>query len=189
DAVLAQIGQMDTLSIKEIQNAALDIQNNGDADPQATVYFGGSYGGYTGALLAGLVPGFYRGIAIRNPVIDIAANALTSDIPDWNWAELGLSYSFDTPPELGPETFAKMWQASPAKLIDKIRDPMLLLLGGSDRRVPNSQSLSLYYRLRAANVPVQCKLYPNVGHSLNTVEAERDVFVSLARFFATSLKR
>ncbi|KAJ2613646.1 hypothetical protein H4S08_002080 [Coemansia sp. RSA 1365] len=188
DAVLAQVGQMDTLTIKEIQNAAVDIHNNGDADSEATVYLGGSFGGYTGALLAGLVPGFYRGIAIRNPVIDIAANALTSDIPDWNWAEIGLEYSFDSPPELGPETFAKMWRASPARLIEKIRDPILLLLGASDSRVPNQQSLSFYYRLRAANAPVQCKVYPNVGHPLNTIEAERDGFVSLVRFFAASLE-
>ncbi|KAJ2077802.1 hypothetical protein H4R24_004902 [Coemansia sp. RSA 988] len=188
EAILAQIGQMDTLTIKEIQNAALEIQNSGDGDPEATVYLGGSFGGYTGALLAGLVPGFYRGIALRNPVIDIAANALTSDMPDWSWAEIGLGCSFDSPPELGPETFAKMWEASPARLVDKIRDPMLLLLGGSDHRVPNYQSHSFYYRLRTANVPVQCKMYPNVGHSLSSIEAERDMFVSLARFFATSLK-
>ncbi|KAJ2731649.1 hypothetical protein H4R23_003028, partial [Coemansia sp. Cherry 401B] len=50
DAVLAQIGQMDTLSIDEIQAAAADIHARGHGDAQRTVYVGGSYSGYTGAL-------------------------------------------------------------------------------------------------------------------------------------------
>ncbi|KAJ1735906.1 hypothetical protein LPJ61_000279 [Coemansia biformis] len=189
DAVLAQIGKMDTLSLDEIQDSALRVHECGGGDPGATVYLGGSYSGYTGALLAGRAPGFYRGIALRNPVISIGENAAMSDIPDWCWAELGLEYSFEAPPELTPEAFARMWQASPSRLADKVRDPLLLLLGAGDRRVPPAQSLSFYYRLKAAGAPVQCKVYPSVGHPLDTVVAERDSFVSIARFFAAALKR
>ncbi|KAJ2710724.1 hypothetical protein H4R19_003609 [Coemansia spiralis] len=188
-AVLAQIGQMDTLSLDEIQAAARRVHTSGGGDPGATVYLGGSYSGYTGALLAGRAPGFYRAIVLRNPVISVGENAAMSDIPDWCWAELGLEYSFDAPPELTPETFAKMWHASPSRLVSAVRDPLLLLLGAADRRVPPPQSLSFYHRLKAAGAPVQCKVYPDVGHPLDSVEAERDSFVSIARFFATALKR
>ncbi|KAI8322001.1 alpha/beta-hydrolase [Martensiomyces pterosporus] len=189
DAVLEQIGKMDTLSVDEIQESAAGIQASGEADAKATVYLGGSYSGYTGALLAGLVPGFYRAIVLRNPVISIGENAAMSDIPDWCWAELGLPYDFESPPELAPEVFEKMWKASPSRLVDRVRDPLLLLLGASDRRVPPPQSMSYYYRLKAASAPVQCKVYPSVGHPLDTVEAERDSFVSIARFYAASLKK
>ncbi|KAJ2779228.1 hypothetical protein H4R18_004140, partial [Coemansia javaensis] len=188
DAVRAQIGRMDTLTLDEIQAAARRVHADGCGDPAATVYLGGSYSGYTGALLAGTAPGFYRAIALRNPVISIGENAATSDIPDWCWAELGLDYAFDDPPELTPDVFARMWRASPARLVAHIRDPLLLLLGADDRRVPPPQSLAFYHRLRAAGAPVQCKIYPAVGHPLDTVEAERDSFVSMVRFFAGALK-
>ncbi|KAJ2056916.1 hypothetical protein GGI17_005940 [Coemansia sp. S146] len=189
DAVLAQIGKMDTMSIDEIQDAVDSIHASRLGDPKATVYMGGSYSGYTGALLAGLVPGFYRAIVLRNPVISIGDNAAMSDIPDWCWAELGLPYDFESPPELTPDVYSRMWQASPSRLVDKVRDPLLLLLGASDRRVPPPQSMSYYYRLRAANAPVECKIYPSVGHPLDTVEAERDSFVSILRFYAAALKK
>ncbi|KAJ2854468.1 hypothetical protein GGI22_004482, partial [Coemansia erecta] len=184
DAVLAQIGNMDTTTIDEIQRAALLIHSNKEGDANATVYLGGSYSGYTGALLAGLAPGYYRGIVLRNPVINLGENAAMCDIPDWCWAELGLDYDFESPPELAPNAFAQMWQASPSRLSSKVRDPLLLLLGAQDRRVPPAQSLSYYYRLKSANAPVQCKVYPGVGHPLDSVEAERDSFVSIARFYA-----
>ncbi|KAJ2510627.1 hypothetical protein GGI11_005415 [Coemansia sp. RSA 2049] len=189
DAVLAQIGNMDTLTIDEIQEAASLIHSKNEGDAEATVYLGGSYSGYTGALLAGLVPGFYRGIVLRNPVISIGENAAISDIPDWCWAELGLEYDFDAPSELTPNAFSQMWKASPSRLVDKVRDPLLLLLGAQDRRVPPAQSLSYYYRLKAANAPVQCKIYPGVGHPLNSVEAERDSFVSIGRFYASAFRK
>ncbi|KAJ2834705.1 hypothetical protein GGI24_000268 [Coemansia furcata] len=189
DAVLAQIGKMDTMSIDEIQDAADSVHACRLGDPKATVYMGGSYSGYTGALLAGLVPGFYRAIVLRNPVVSIGDNAAMSDIPDWCWAELGLPYDFESPPELTPDVYSKMWQASPSRLVDKVRDPLLLLLGASDRRVPPPQSVSYYYRLKAANAPVECKIYPSVGHPLDTVEAERDSFVSILRFYAAALEK
>ncbi|KAJ2492250.1 hypothetical protein IWW37_001562 [Coemansia sp. RSA 2050] len=188
-AVLAQIGKMDTMSIDEIQDAVNGVHKSCLGDPKATVYLGGSYSGYTGALLAGLVPGFYRAIVLRNPVISIGDNAAMSDIPDWCWAELGLPYDFESPPELTPDVYGQMWQASPSRLVDKVRDPLLLLLGASDRRVPPPQSMSYYYRLKAANAPVECKIYPSVGHPLDTVEAERDSFVSILRFYAAALKK
>ncbi|KAJ1815164.1 hypothetical protein LPJ56_002756, partial [Coemansia sp. RSA 2599] len=187
DAVIAQIGRMDTLSLTEIQDAAAMVHATREADPERTVYLGGSYSGYTGALLAARAPGFYRAIVLRNPVIAVADNAAMSDIPDWCWAELGLPYSFDAPPALTPEIYSKMWDASPSSMVDKVRDPILLMLGASDRRVPPPQSKAYFSRLRAAGKPVQCRVYPNVGHPLDSVEAERDSFASIARFYAAHL--
>ncbi|KAJ1991953.1 hypothetical protein GGI25_003713 [Coemansia spiralis] len=189
DSVFAQIGNMDTLTIDEIQHSAAQIHKSNEGDADATVYLGGSYSGYTGAMLAGLVPGFYRGIVLGNPVINIGENAAMCDIPDWCWTELGLEYNFEMPPELTPDVFAQMWKVSPSRLTHKVQDPILLLLGANDRRVPPPQSLSYYYRLKAAKVPVQCKIYPSVGHPLDSIEAKRDSFVSIARFYASSLER
>ncbi|KAJ1864950.1 hypothetical protein LPJ73_000147 [Coemansia sp. RSA 2703] len=186
-AVLAQIGHMDTLTLTEIQAAAAAVYDMRLADPRRTVYVGGSYSGYTGALLAARAPGFYRALVLRNPVMALADNAAMTDIPDWCWAELGLQYSFDAPPPLTPAVYAQMWAASPASMVDDVRDPILLLLGAGDRRVPPAQSRGYYARLKAAAKPVQCRVYPSVGHPLDSIEAERDSFMSIARFFAAAL--
>ncbi|KAJ1725611.1 hypothetical protein LPJ53_000281 [Coemansia erecta] len=187
-AVLAQVGRMDSLTLAEIQAAAGSVHAARLADPRRTVYMGGSYAGYTGALLAARAAGFYRALVLRNPVVALADNAAMSDIPDWCWAELGLPYSFAAPPPLTPAVYAQMWSASPASMVDAVRDPILLLLGAADRRVPPPQSRGYYARLKAAGKPVQCRVYPAVGHPLDSVEAERDSFVSTTRFFAAALK-
>ncbi|KAJ2784497.1 hypothetical protein GGI15_002232, partial [Coemansia interrupta] len=187
-AVLAQIGRMHSLTLAEIQAGAAAVHAMRLADARRTVYMGGSYAGYAGALLAARAAGFYRALALRNPVVALADNAAMSDIPDWCWAELGLAYGFDAPPPLTPAVYAQMWAASPASMVDAVRDPMLLLLGAADRRVPPPQSRGYYARLRAAAKPVQCRVYPAVGHPLDSVEAERDSFATTARFFAAALE-
>ncbi|KAJ2084179.1 hypothetical protein H4R24_000252 [Coemansia sp. RSA 988] len=189
DALLRLIGHLDTTATAEIHNSVKHIHDSGDADPHKTVFYGDSFGGYPGALLASKYPGFYRGIVLSNPIVDFCELAVLSDIPNYFWEELGHDYLFQSPPDLTPEIYAKMWQASPARLANKVRDPVLIVLGAEDRRIPNQQALSYYYRLKTANVPVQCKLYPNVGHSLISADAELDVFVSSVRFFAASFKR
>ncbi|KAJ1891728.1 hypothetical protein LPJ66_006756 [Kickxella alabastrina] len=187
DAVAAQIGRIDSLALAEIQAAAQAVHAAGRGDARRTVYMGGSYAGYTGALLAARAPGFYRGFVLRNPVVAMAANAVTSDIADWCWAELGLAYDFQAPPLLTPPVYEKMWAASPAAEADAVRDPVLLLLGANDRRVPPQQSFEYYARLKAAGKRVHCRVYPGVGHPLDSVEAERDGFDAIARFCRASL--
>lgn len=59
--------------------------------------------------------------------------------------------------------------------------PLLLVHGDSDRRVPTSQSLSLYRRLRANRSAVELHLIPGVGHAIDAVLLPR---LAIA-FFAT----
>ncbi|PIA19184.1 alpha/beta-hydrolase [Coemansia reversa NRRL 1564] len=189
DAVLKLIGHLDTATTSEIHNSVQYIHDNGKADPLKTLFFGDSFGGYPGALLAAKFPGFYRGFVFSNPIVNLCELVMLSDIPNYFWEEIGLGYSFQSPPDLTPELYARLWQVSPARLANKVREPVLILLGAEDRRIPTQQALSYYYRLKTASVPVECKVYPNVGHSISSVEAERDAFVSTIRFFAASLKR
>ncbi|KAJ2785470.1 hypothetical protein H4R18_000553, partial [Coemansia javaensis] len=123
DAARTQIGRMDALTLGEIQAAA----------PVGVRQSGGH-----------AAPGFCRAIVPCNPVISIGENAAMSDIPDWRWAELGLDYAFDDPPRLILSVFARMWRASPARLVLHIRDS--LLLGADDRCVPPPQSLAFCHR-------------------------------------------
>ena len=59
--------------------------------------------------------------------------------------------------------------------------PLLLVHGDSDRRVPTSQSLHLYRRLRANRAGVELHLIPGAGHAIDAVLLPR---LAIA-FFAT----
>jgi len=47
--------------------------------------------------------------------------------------------------------------------------PLLLVHGDADRRVPTSQSLNLYRRLRNDRVDAELRLLPGVGHAIDAV--------------------
>ena len=59
---------------------------------------------------------------------------------------------------------ARWPDTQPVNFIDGDEPPFLLLHGGSDRRVWESNSEALAARLRAAGVPVTLKIEPKTGH-------------------------
>jgi dipeptidyl aminopeptidase/acylaminoacyl peptidase len=76
--------------------------------------------------------------------------------------------------------------ASPATYITHDAPPMLLIHGEVDKTVPVQQSKDFYDKLRAAGVPAQLLLIPEVDHSFigSTPEATRAASrTALARVF------
>ncbi len=62
---------------------------------------------------------------------------------------------------------AALHRNSPTTYADQINTPLLLLQGGTDRRVGLSQSERLYKRLKILERPVEYVHYPGVGHDLS----------------------
>lgn len=89
-----------------------------------------------------------------------------------------------------------------------MKTPALLLLGGSDLRVPSSQGLLYYKTLKAHGVKTRlvdlnrdnsiicllmltlistrCLFYPEDNHTLDKVETEADVFVNMIKWFSSA---
>ena len=55
-------------------------------------------------------------------------------------------------------------KASPARLADRIKVPVLLAAGGEDERAPIQHTQMMEKALRAAGVPVEAHYYPTEGH-------------------------
>lgn len=115
-------------------------------------------------------------------------------------AELGLPYPFDAPPPfLSPENFKTLSDASPARLVDKVEAPVLMLLGDSDQRVPPTQGLAYYHALRSrveretdgvrsrsgntSRLRAECLWFKGADHALDTVESARGAWLATWKWF------
>ncbi|CAG8560170.1 10542_t:CDS:10 [Ambispora leptoticha] len=190
------IGQIGELEIEEVQSTAKYLIDNHQADPNQVVIIGGSHGGFISAHLIGKYPesDFYRACVLRNPVLNIGGMAFVTDIPDWCFSELSIPYKFTQPSLVLPSTYTQMFSRSPVKNIDRIKTPTLLCLGEQDLRVPHGDGLNWLYYLKGKsqengeNIDIRCKMYPETGHALDSIEAELDVAAEIIRFLGEKIE-
>ena len=99
--------------------------------------------------------------------------ASTTDIPDWTTVECGVPYNPSS--LLTPTSYSTLYDMSPIRYVDKVQTPLLLRIGDVDQRVPPSQGKEYYHLLKARGMGerVQMLWFPENGHPLDKVEAER----------------
>uniref|UniRef100_A0A3Q1GB68 Acylamino-acid-releasing enzyme n=1 Tax=Acanthochromis polyacanthus TaxID=80966 RepID=A0A3Q1GB68_9TELE len=177
DSILSLIGQIGNQDVKDVQRAVLTaLQTHACLDPKRLAVIGGSHGGFLSCHLIGQYPDFYRACAVRNPVINAATLLGTSDIVDWRYTSAGFPFSYDQIPSA--EALAAMLHKSPISHAAQIKAPVLLMLGGRDRRVSPHQGLELYKALKSRGSPVRLLWFPEDGHSLSRVDTQEDCFLN-----------
>ncbi|ROL49160.1 Acylamino-acid-releasing enzyme [Anabarilius grahami] len=186
DSIESLLGNVGSQDVKDVQRAVLcALQNETTLDPDRVAVMGGSHGGFLACHLVGQYPDFYRACAARNPVINAATLLGTSDIIDWRYSSVGLQYAFDRLPT--SQSLASMLEKSPIIHAAQIRAPVLLMLGGRDRRVSPHQGLELYRALKSRNTPVRLLWYSDEGHSLSKVNTQSDCFLNIVLWFKEHL--
>lgn len=167
---------------------------------------GTSYGGTLTAWLLGQTDRFSAGVA-TNGIYDIPA--LLDEGRAWRVVPQTFGgYPWDGPPSLptGPPVVSTdslpslperssprtaLNRNSPLTYAHQIQTPLLLLQGGSDRRVGRSHSERLYKRLKILGRPVEYAYYPGAGHDVSaSTEANQrlDRLVRTYEFLARFLK-
>ncbi|XP_018544539.1 S9 family peptidase isoform X1 [Lates calcarifer] len=178
DSILSLIGQIGSQDVKDVQRAVLTaLQGDLALDPKRLAVIGGSHGGFLSCHLVGQYPEFYRACAARNPVINAATLLGTSDIVDWRYTSVGFQYSYDQIPTA--EALAAMLEKSPITHAAQIKAPVLLMLGGRDRRVSPHQGLELYKALKSRASPVRLLWFAEDGHSLSRVDTQANCFLNI----------
>lgn len=178
-SILSLIGQIGSQDVKDVQRAVLTaLERDPNLDPDRLAAIGGSHGGFLACHLLGQYPESYRVCAARNPVINAATLLGTSDIVDWRYTSAGFHYSYQQIPTA--EALAAMLQKSPIAHAAKMKAPVLLMLGGRDRRVSPHQGMELYKALKSRGSPVRLLWFPEDGHSLSRVDTQVDCFLNTA---------
>ena len=165
--------------------------------------------------MLGQFPDTYTAAVLRNPVIS-AGEMSSTDIPDWYYFEFGLDYPLSSlstspekhkkeslfppalPPLMSPETFERVYKASPIAHVDKVRASVLLLIGASDLRVAPTQGMEYYHALKGRRQVKESKskvgevemlIFEGESHPLDGVEAARVGWEAARDFIADARKR
>ncbi|KAH7911153.1 Alpha/Beta hydrolase protein [Hygrophoropsis aurantiaca] len=165
------LGQCGTLDIAECIATVNLLITLGISESGKQFIHGGSHGGFIAAHLIGQYPDTFKAAVMRNPVISMGELPCLSDIPDWGYAEMGLPFTPDS--IVTPEIYKLLYDASPIAHIEKVKTPVLLLIGEDDHRVPPSQGVGYYYALKGRSRPVAALTFPKESHPLDGVEAAR----------------
>ena len=72
-----------------------------------------------------------------------------------------------------PATFQQLFEASPIAHVDRVRAPVLLLIGEDDPRVVPTQGARFYHALKGRGRRVEMLTFPKETHPLEGVEAAR----------------
>ncbi|KNC99354.1 hypothetical protein, variant [Spizellomyces punctatus DAOM BR117] len=183
DGVDCLVGRVGDMEVEDTQFVAEQVRTSGEVDADRVAIWGGSHGGFVSAWLIGKYPDYYKACVLRNPVINMGSNLAQSDIPDWSLAEAGITYNLAQPPLTTPEIYSKIWPKSPISVAQHVKTPSLLMLGENDRRVPPYEGMNWYYYLKGrGGVDIRVMTYPDNGHALDGVEAERFGFEAIAEF-------
>ena len=118
-------------------------------------------------------------------MLNLATEVASTDIPDWCYIEAGLPFPENgKTPVPSKSDYMKMFDCSPISIINNVKTPLLLMLGGKDKRVPWDQSFDYYHVLKTKGV--QCKIlkYDDLRHALNdSCQQEGDVWINVLIWF------
>lgn len=171
----------------DITDGALHLVKEGIADRNRMCLHGASYGGY--ATLQGLV---------KEPDLWKCGSSFVAvtDLGHWQ----GITYSDtsvftdfmqnDYKFMVGDSSADKALfdRVSPARNADRIKAPLLLVMGGDDVRVPPSHGDLMTSALRAAGKKFEYLVYPGEGHGFNKDENVFDHYRRVEKLFAEHLK-
>lgn len=101
--------QSDYLTLQPQSTPLIDANNLG--------MMGGSHGGFLTAHCIGQRPRFFKAAVLRNPVTNVLANSMTSDIVDWCVIEGCGAGSYDFNKYISPtfESMTHMFECSPIR--------------------------------------------------------------------------
>lgn len=169
----------------DIDDAYAYLISQGYVDSGNACIYGSSYGGYAALAAATLTPDQYRcaisvaGISDLEKQLKFDRKEAGSDSDEYKyWKE-----------HIGDpkKDKAELRAVSPAKLVDRVEIPILLIHGENDGVVPAKQSEIMEKALRTANKSVRYVVLEESGHSYRAEGQEEREYEEILSFLSTHL--
>ena len=168
-------------SIKDINELAQHlIMNNDYVDGNKLIIYGGSYGGF--AVLSAMVE-YPDTFQIGIDIVGIS-NFVTflENTADWRRRLREVEYGFL---ERDREFLESI---SPSNKIENVKSPILIIQGDNDERVPLSESIQMYEKLKEQNIPTQLLRFEDEGHGVIKRKNVMKQYKIIFEFLKTHLK-
>ena len=167
-------------SIKDIAFLAKELKKNEKIDPSKLVVYGASYGGF--AVLSSLTE--YPDIWAAGVDIVGISNFVTFLQNTASWrrklreAEYG---SLEKDLEV-------LKSISPINKIDRIQAPLFIIHGDNDERVPLSETLQMYEKMKQKGLNVALLRFSDEGHGITKLPNKIKAYTKILEWLNTLLK-
>jgi dipeptidyl aminopeptidase/acylaminoacyl peptidase len=153
DSISGDWGGKPLVDLQKGLEAALKKYGFLDGDRVAAL--GASYGGYMVNWIAGMWPDRFRCLVSHDGVFDTRSMYYeTEELWFDEWEHGGLPWN-------NPEGFE---QFNPVLHVGKWKTPMLVIHGGLDFRVPETQGIGVFNALQRRGIPSRFLYYPDENH-------------------------
>lgn len=163
----------------DVTDATLWAIKEGIADKDRVCIYGASYGAYASLMGVAKEPDLYKCAIGFVGVYDLATMYKRGDIRE---RDSGVDYLEEI---LGREE-SELVARSPARQVDKIKVPLVIVAGGEDRRTPPKQSEILADALEGAGKKSLLETFyvqPGEGHGFYRVENNVKLYDTFLSFF------
>jgi dipeptidyl aminopeptidase/acylaminoacyl peptidase len=164
------------MAIGDVLAGARWLAREGIADPSKLAIVGWSYGGYAALQAAIVDPTVFKAVVAIAPVTDL--NLLKEQ--ERHWSDFEIMSDF-----VG--SGAHMHEGSPAEHADKLKAPVLLFHGSSDRNVSINQSKRMAERLAAAGGKCELITWEDLDHYLEDSKAREQMLRKSDEFIRRAL--
>lgn len=153
DSLQSLPGRIGDQDVKDCFQALQQAVQMGFVMEDKVAVVGGSHGGFLSGHLIGQYPEAFKSAVLRNPVCNISLMIHLTDIPDWCFIEtFGSSEGLKRAQNrVTLEDLYEMEKKSPIVFVEHVKAPILMMLGGADRRVPMDDGKRYIARLKQSD--------------------------------------
>jgi dipeptidyl aminopeptidase/acylaminoacyl peptidase len=156
----------------------------GFSDPKRVCIVGASYGGYAALAGATLTPELYRCVVSVAGVSDLPRMIVQEKNDAGTSKSSAVNYWLE---HMGADDRDAMERASPRRLADQVRAPILLIHGRDDTVVRYEQSAMMANALKAAGKPYKLVELRGEDHWLSRTETRQQMLTELEAFLREHL--
>ena len=160
--------------LKDLVAGAEYLERSGVAEVKRIAVGGASYGGYmTLAAMTKTPDRWAAGVCICGIVnLRTLYESTRGDLRLYLIQQLGT-------PEENPELY---WDRSPLNFAKDVKNPLMIVQGGTDPRVPLAEAEQMRSSLEKSGAVLEYKVYNDEGHDLMKLENKLDCFRLMADF-------